>query len=81
VELESAIQAPVTTLDLTASDAVADIPGDEKKSMMYLENMSKNKANSIRWLLFKSGKRDKQSLLPKSEFLQHWEKFHKNSSP
>ncbi len=58
VELESAIQAPVTTLDLTASDAVADIPGDEKKSIMYLENMSKSKANSIRWLLFISGKRD-----------------------
>ena len=49
VELESALQAPVTTLDLTVSDAVADIPGDEKKSIMYLDNMSV--------LLVKSNKR------------------------
>ncbi len=79
VELESALQAPVTTLDLTASDAVADIPGDEKKSMMYLENMSKDRAISIRWLLFTSGKRDyyapdavKEYLerLPNLEFLE-----------
>ncbi len=58
VELESAIKAPITSLDLTASDALADIPGDEKKSMNYLDNMSRSKANSIRWLLFISGKRD-----------------------
>lgn len=81
VELESAIKAPVTTLDLDlkASDAVANIPGDEKKSIMYLDNMSKEKAKTIRWLLFTTGKRDyygawtvKQYLerLPNLEFFE-----------
>lgn len=70
VELESAIQAPVTSLDLTASDALADIPGDEKRSMTYLDNMSRSKANSIRWLLFTSGKRDYYGEWAVNEYLR-----------
>jgi len=39
VELESTLKAPVASLSLTAYDAVADIPGDEKRSFMYLEGL------------------------------------------
>lgn len=56
VELESTLKAPVNSLDLTASDAVADIPGDEKRSFMYLDELPREKKKAIRWLLFKSGK-------------------------
>lgn len=70
VELESALKAPVTTLDLTASDAVADIPGDEKKSIMYLDNMSRDKARSIRCLLFTSGKRHYYAPYTVKEYLE-----------
>lgn len=56
VELESALKAPVASLSLTASDAVADIPGDEKRSFIYLEGLSYEKKQATRWLLFKSGR-------------------------
>lgn len=58
VELESTLKAPVASLNLTASDAVADIPGDEKQSFMYLERLSYEKKQGTRWLLFRSGKKN-----------------------
>ena len=57
VELESTLKAPVTSLSLTASDAVADIPGDEKRSFVYLESLSREKKLATRWLLFRSGRK------------------------
>ena len=56
VELETTLKAPVASLSLTASDAVADIPCDEKRSFMYLEGLSNEKKLATRWLLFRSGK-------------------------
>ena len=56
VELEAAIGAPVATVNLTASELVADIPGDEKRSISYLNNLSREKARSLWWLLFTSGR-------------------------
>ncbi len=47
----------MTFLSLTASDAVVDIPGDEKRSYMYLDGISREKKLAMRWLLFKSGRR------------------------
>jgi hypothetical protein len=58
VELETTLKTPVASLDLTASDAVADIPGDEKESYMYLEGLSNDKKLATRWLLFMSGRRN-----------------------
>jgi uncharacterized integral membrane protein len=58
VELESTLKSPVTSLNLTASDAVADIPGDEKRSFEYLNGLSYEKKQATRWLLFKSGRRN-----------------------
>jgi len=58
VELESALKASVlSSIDLKATDALSDIPGDEKQSLEYLHNMPREKALSIRWLVFESGKR------------------------
>ena len=59
VELESALKAPVSTsIELKATDALSDIPGDEKQSLEYLDNMPREKALSIRWLVFESGRKD-----------------------
>lgn len=59
VELESALRASVTTsVDLRATDALADMLGDEKQSMGYLRSLSREKAQSIRWLTFFTEKRN-----------------------
>lgn len=58
VELETALKTPVANLNLTASDAVADIPGDEKQSIMYLQDLPYEKKQATRWLLFKSGRQN-----------------------
>ena len=55
VELEAALKAPVSSVDLTAEDVVADITGDEKRSIDYLENLSPEKTRSMRRLLFVTG--------------------------
>ncbi len=57
VELESQLnKTPIASLDLTAKDAVADIPGDEKQSIGYLGQMSDEEADATRWLRFESGR-------------------------
>jgi hypothetical protein len=80
VELEAALKETVSTsIDLTATDAIADIPGDEKQSIGYLSRMPQSKALSMRWLVFKSGRRNYYSQngiheylmrLPNIEFLE-----------
>ena len=56
VELESTLKAPVTSLDLTASDAVKEIPGDDKQSLHYLQELQYEKKQAARRLSFRSGK-------------------------
>lgn len=59
VELESALKETVSTsIELKASEAIADILGDEKQSMAYLRDMSIPKALSIRWLVFELGRKN-----------------------
>ncbi len=80
VELESALNASVSaSIELKATDAISDIPGDEKQSLEYLHNLPKDKALSIRWLVFESGRKGyytpygiKEYLekLPNIEFLE-----------
>lgn len=57
IELEAALKTPITSLNLTASDAVADIKGDEKRSMMYLDGLSSDQKNEVKWLLFRTDKK------------------------
>ncbi|HKJ28240.1 MAG TPA: hypothetical protein VJ965_11425, partial [Anaerolineales bacterium] len=53
VELETALKEPVaTSVDLTATDAISDIPGDEKQSYSYLQQLPEGKALAARWLVF-----------------------------
>jgi hypothetical protein len=57
LELESALKESVSTsIDLKASDAIANILGDKKQSMFYLANMPREKALSIKWLVFELGR-------------------------
>ncbi|MFC2078929.1 hypothetical protein ACFLSZ_03005 [Candidatus Bipolaricaulota bacterium] len=70
MELETALKTPVTSLDLTASEALADIPGDEKRSIMYLNQMPREKAHSIRWLLFTSDRREYYGAHAVNEYLR-----------
>jgi hypothetical protein len=51
VELEAALQAPVTSQNLIVADSVADIPGDEKGSLLYLSKLPDEKKHAIRRLL------------------------------
>ncbi|KAA3619494.1 MAG: hypothetical protein DWQ05_01875 [Calditrichaeota bacterium] len=57
VELETTLKAPVASLNLTASDVVADIPGDEKGSFSYLDSLPADKKLAVKWLLLRSGKK------------------------
>lgn len=57
VELETTLKAPVASLNLTASDIVADISCDEKRSSIYLDGLSTEKKLAPRWLLFRSGRK------------------------
>lgn len=53
VELESALNTSVTTsVDLKATDALENMLGDEKQGIGYLRRLSREKAQSIRWLTF-----------------------------
>jgi hypothetical protein len=80
VELETALKESVSTsIELKATDAISDIPGDEKQSMSYLQGMSREKALSIKWLVFELGRtnyysphgiREYLMKLPNIEFLE-----------
>jgi len=70
VELESALKETVSTsIELKATDAIADIPGDEKQSMEYLHRLSRTKALSIRWLVFELARRNYYSPYGIREYL------------
>jgi len=71
VELESALKVSVSTsIELKATDALADIPGDEKQSMEYLRNMPREKVLSIRWLVFESGRKNYYAVSVVREYLE-----------
>lgn len=71
VELESALKASVSTsIELKATDALADIPGDEKQSLEYLRSLPKEKALSIKRLVFESGRKNYYALSVVREYLE-----------
>lgn len=70
VELEAALKAPVATVDLTASDVVADVPGDEKRGVAYLRSLPEARARSIRRLAFEAGRTDYYEPRAISEYLR-----------
>jgi len=70
LEIEGTLQEPVTSLHLTALDAVADIPGGEKQSIMKLEGMTYQKKFATRWLHFKSGRQGYYELSAIEKYLR-----------
>ena len=58
LELESKLQAPVTSLDLRVADAIMDMPGDEKGSIRTLHNLSRDEIRNIKRLSFILEKKD-----------------------
>lgn len=52
-ELEAALKEPVSTsIEISAQEAVVDVPGDEKQTYAYLESLSLEKRTAIRHLRF-----------------------------
>ncbi len=57
-ELEAKLRSPVSTLNLTARDAIAGLPGDEKQSVARLPNFTEKQRASTKRLSFISGRQD-----------------------
>ncbi len=58
VELETRLQEPIGKINLAASNALADLPSDEKQSIMYLQNLSETKRIQIQRLTLREGRRE-----------------------
>jgi hypothetical protein len=56
IELETRLQEPIGKINLTAVDALSDLPGDEKQSMEYLHKMSSTRRLQIQRLTLKEGR-------------------------
>ena len=72
IELEAAVAAPVYQVysNLTASDAVSDIPGDVKQSIGYIEKLTPTETRRMRWLLFSAGRQNYYSAQGISQYLE-----------
>jgi hypothetical protein len=71
VELESALKVSVSTsIELKATDALAEIPSSAKESIRYLENMPGEKLLSIRRLVFESGRKKYYAASAVREYLE-----------
>jgi len=58
IELETRLQEPIGKINLAASNALADLPSDEKQSIMYLQNLSENKRIQIQRLTLREGRQE-----------------------
>lgn len=56
IELETRLQEPIGNINLTAIDALADLPSDEKQSLMYLKNLPETKRIQIQRLTLLEGR-------------------------
>ncbi|MCL1044942.1 CBS domain-containing protein [Shewanella electrodiphila] len=56
VELEASLHKPVSNLELTATEGMAEIQGDEKRSIKYLHNLSPSQRRIISRLSFVMGR-------------------------
>jgi hypothetical protein len=71
IEIESAINEKIApSIELVATEAIADIQGDEKRSINYLDNLSSEQKRSIKWLLFELGKSDYYSHIAVENYLR-----------
>lgn len=58
VELEASLQKPVSNLELSATEGMIEIIGDEKRSINYLHKISPSKRRKVSRLGFIQGRRD-----------------------
>jgi hypothetical protein len=58
IELETRLQEPIGKINLAAINALADLPSDEKQSIMYLQNLSETKRIQIQRLTLREGRRE-----------------------
>ena len=58
VELEASLSEPISTVELTATEAMEELAGDEKQSLSYLRSISKSNLKKISRLIFYEGRRD-----------------------
>ena len=58
IELETLLENPIGDINLIATDVLHDIPGEEKKSVMYLQELSSKKRAEVQRLSFISERRD-----------------------
>lgn len=56
VELEASLHKPVSNLELTATEGMAEILGDEKRTISYLHNLSSSQRRRISRLSFVIGR-------------------------
>lgn len=56
VELEASLHKPVSNLELTATEGMAEIQGDEKRSINYLQNLSLSQRRRISRISFVLGR-------------------------
>ena len=58
IELETRLQESVGKINLVAVNALEDLPGDEKQSLMYLENLPEHKRIQTQRLTFREGRKN-----------------------
>ena len=70
IELETRLQESVGKINLVAVNALADLPSDEKKSLMYLENLPESKRIQTQRLTFREGRQGYYQPAAIREYLQ-----------
>lgn len=58
VELEASLEKPVSNLSLSATEAITQVKGDEKRNISYLQSLSSSKKSTISRLKFTQGRVD-----------------------
>jgi hypothetical protein len=68
-ELETRLQKPISTIGLTARDALSEMPSDEKGSFERLRRLSKVERAKIQRLVFRMGHANRYSIEAIKEYL------------
>ena len=58
VELEASLNKPVTNIELTATEAMEQVEGDEKRSIGYLDRLREQQKRKISRLVLTQGRQD-----------------------
>ena len=71
LEFETLLKEPIEDMTAVASEALSDIPQDEKRSYEYLENLPLERKREIRWLKFVIGRENYYSDYVVGQYLVH----------